>query len=205
MQSSFSQVIERWHDFYLAASTDAATLIGLLFIGLSLNLEVITSVARADLRALALKTFNNLLSVLILALVFLIPAQTPLGLGLPLLAIGMLGAINASRQLRAAVQNQDHLWGSGYLFRRFLAPTTAYLGLIAIATSLATGETSRLPWLVAVLCTLLATATRNAWDLLVRVGEYKHDREAKRVAAEAAERLEEDSAEPDRPSDGSHG
>jgi hypothetical protein len=50
---AFAQAIEGWHDFYLMVGTAAATLVGLLFVSLSLNVDVITREANADLRVLA--------------------------------------------------------------------------------------------------------------------------------------------------------
>jgi hypothetical protein len=34
---AFTQAVEGWHDFYLMIGTAAATLVGLLFVSLSLN------------------------------------------------------------------------------------------------------------------------------------------------------------------------
>jgi hypothetical protein len=54
--------------------TAAATLIGLLFVSLSLNAGVMTRKSNADLRALAAQTLGKFLSVLTFAVVFLIPS-----------------------------------------------------------------------------------------------------------------------------------
>ena len=54
----------RWHDFYIVAGTAAATLVGLLFVGLSLHLRVVLS--RVEVRSLArvpLANFGFLLFV----------------------------------------------------------------------------------------------------------------------------------------------
>ena len=39
----FQHALERWHDFYLLAGTAAATLMGLLFVSLSIHLEKIVA------------------------------------------------------------------------------------------------------------------------------------------------------------------
>ncbi len=96
---AFTQAIEGWHDFYLMIGTAAATLIGLLFVSLSLNVDVITREANADLRVLATQTFTSFI-VLMFAVLFLIPHQVPEGLGLPLLGVGGYGLyITLSRLL----------------------------------------------------------------------------------------------------------
>src|SRR5512135_2035878 len=94
---AFAMAVATWHDFYLMVGTAAATLIGLLFVSLSLNLDLITRTVNADLRDLATHTFGDFMSVLMFAVVFLIPDQVPLGLGLPLLGIGAYGLYNTLR------------------------------------------------------------------------------------------------------------
>ena len=62
---TFANVIEGWHDFYMMVGAAASTLVGLLFVSLSLNVEVITHEANADLRELAIQTFTNFLNVIL--------------------------------------------------------------------------------------------------------------------------------------------
>jgi hypothetical protein len=95
---TFTQAVEGWHDFYLLIGTAAATLVGLLFVGLSLNIDVITREANADLRVLAAQAFTNFLNVVMLAVLFLIPRQVPPGLGLPLLGISGYGLYENHRK-----------------------------------------------------------------------------------------------------------
>src|SRR5713101_1159897 len=96
---SFAQGIQGWHDFYLLVGTAAATLLGLLFVAVSFNLDVIADQSHANLRATAGLTFNSFLYILIFSLLFLIPNPTPLQLGVPLLCVGSLGMFTLSRNL----------------------------------------------------------------------------------------------------------
>jgi hypothetical protein len=64
---TFAQAVEGWHDFYLMIGAAAATLVGLLFVSLSLNVDAITREANADLRMLAAQTFTRFLNVVMLA------------------------------------------------------------------------------------------------------------------------------------------
>jgi len=45
--------VTSWHDFYVTMGTAAASLIGLLFVALSLNLDSVAGDPRDDLRAFA--------------------------------------------------------------------------------------------------------------------------------------------------------
>jgi hypothetical protein len=172
---TFIQAIDGWHDFYIMIGTAAATLIGLLFVSLSLNADVITHKASADLRSLATHTFGNFMSVLMFAVVFLIPSQVPLGLGLPLLGIGGYGLYNTIGHLLETRRKPARAWGIGNVARRFAIPTLCFVTLLVIAVSVLLGYTDGLYWLVPVMILLLLAASRNAWDLLLRLREPPED------------------------------
>ena len=64
-EAAFAAAIIGWHDFYLAAAGASAALLGLLFVGVSINLGAIAAQERPDLRARAGLAFSNLIYVLI--------------------------------------------------------------------------------------------------------------------------------------------
>jgi hypothetical protein len=64
---------EAWVDFYLVAGASAAVLIGLLFVGLSINRQAIA--AEAHLGGQARQAIFALVSVFVLSLLLLIPDQ----------------------------------------------------------------------------------------------------------------------------------
>jgi hypothetical protein len=168
---TFAQAVEGWHDFYLMIGTAAATLVGLLFVGLALNADVITHKGNADLRLLAAQTFTNFLCVLMFAVVFLIPDQGPLGLGLPLLGIDGFGLYITVHRFVEARRNRPRTWGRGSLARRFVMPALCFVTLMAIVISVLLGKTGGLNWLVPVMILLIVNASLNAWDLLLRLRE----------------------------------
>ncbi|MDF2760040.1 MAG: hypothetical protein K0S99_2674, partial [Thermomicrobiales bacterium] len=90
MDDRFAAVAE-WHDFFAAVAGVAATLVGLLFVSLALNPAVMADDGPAGLRTWAGQTFYNFLMVLFVALVVLIPDSEPVGLGLPVLIVGLWG------------------------------------------------------------------------------------------------------------------
>ncbi|MGB2911669.1 MAG: hypothetical protein WBD56_16560 [Anaerolineales bacterium] len=69
--NTFAQAIEGWHDFYMMIGAAASTLVGLLFVSLSLNVDVITHEANTDIRELTIQTFTSFLNVIMLAVVFI--------------------------------------------------------------------------------------------------------------------------------------
>jgi hypothetical protein len=168
---TFAQAVEGWHDFYLMVGTAAATLVGLLFVSLSLNVDVITREANADLRVLAAQTFTSFLNVVMLAVLFLIPDQGPQGLGLPLLGISGYGLYETVGRFLKTRRAQSRAWGRGGVARRFAVPTLCFVTLTIIAVSVLLGQTGGLYWLVPVMILLIVAASRNAWDLLLRLRE----------------------------------
>src|SRR5438105_10222425 len=72
---SYGDTLQSWHDFYLTAGAAAATLVGLLFVGLSLHIRVVVS--HPDVRSLARATLTNFFVVLLVALVVLAPISDP--------------------------------------------------------------------------------------------------------------------------------
>jgi hypothetical protein len=172
--AAFTQTVERWHDFYIMVGTAAATLIGLLFVGLSLNIETIRREAYADLQLLAMQTFNCFFYVLLFAILFLIPRQVPMGLGLPLLSIGGLGLLNMVRQA-IRTRKIQRVWGKSTVTQRFTLPVVSLVGMVVISVSVLMGQTAGLYWLVPVMILLLASASQNAWDLLIRIRASERD------------------------------
>ncbi len=160
-----------WHDFYLTMGTASASLIGLLFVALSLNLDAITETSSDDLRALAEQAFNSFSLVLLIAVLFLIPTNDPATYGVAYVLLAVAGGYRILRRLPAVwrSRHRDPI-GEGVV-GRFVLPGAAVLGLLAAGIGLVVGQPSALYWLVAVILGLLMSAARSSWDLLAKVGE----------------------------------
>jgi len=131
----FAQVVAGWRDFYLMIGSVAATLIGLLFVSLSLNVDMITCEANTDLRELATHTFGIFVSVLVFAVLFLIPRQVPLGQGLPLLGTGAYGLYNTVSHFLETRRKPQRAWDPGGATLRFAIPTLCFGALMIIAVA----------------------------------------------------------------------
>ena len=162
-----------WHDFYVTMGTASASLIGLLFVSLSLNLDLIAGESRDDLRAFAEQAFNSFSAVLLIAVFFLIPEHSPGVLGSLYVLLGVIGGYRMLRRAPAVRRgrNRDRLGET--VFWRFVLPAAAMLGLVAAGLGLLLGQLDAPYWLVAVIVGLLMSAARSSWDLLVKVGEER--------------------------------
>ena len=167
--TDFSQTITDWQTFYLLTGTAAATLIGLLFIAISINTDIFHGKSRLDLRHFAGLTFNCFFYALVVSLLFLMPGLTPLGLGLPLLLIAGAGLANTVIQQRRA-RRAEAGRGDIRIASRFTIPILCLSGLVIIAASVIMQITQSLYGVVAVVIFLLGSAAVNAWTLLMRAG-----------------------------------
>ena len=163
---SFSELIASWETFYLLLGTAAATLIGLLFVAVSINIDLFRKKAYLDMQYFATLTFNSFFYVLVIALLFLIPGPTRLGLGLPLLFLGLLGFGNTILQSRRARRIQAGRKGGGVPIR-FTIAAVSLIGLALAGLGFILGIQTGLNLLVVVLILLLGSAAVNAWSLLV--------------------------------------
>jgi len=161
--------LQSWHDFFVVAAQSAGTLVGLLFVGLSLHLRVVVS--RADVRSLARVTLTNFALVLILALFILIP-QSAATLGTQLIVSGAVSLVLVSRSLVAAglIEGRQTL-GAAMLVVRFGLSVLSYVATIVSGVMFSSGSSATgVTIVVSVSFVLLVVSLRNSWDLLVSVG-----------------------------------
>jgi hypothetical protein len=184
---AYVRLIAEWHDFYIVAGTAAATLVGLLFVGLSVNVDEVMAPDRPDLRALAEQAFASFTYVLLISLFFLVPGQDPLTIGIELAVLGVIGLLRVLQRLvRGYGKASTRQWGFISMARRLGWPALAYLGLLVVALGVAQLRPEALSTHIAVLFILLTSAADSAWDLLVKVSEDKRRRVAELASSTLA-------------------
>ncbi|MGA9190713.1 MAG: hypothetical protein WBZ24_03190 [Anaerolineales bacterium] len=164
--SDFAQQVSGWETFYLLTGTAAATLIGLLFVAISVGRESIEAKATRDLSLFGALTFNCFFYVLVISILFLIPDLSRAWLGLPLALLGLLALIGALIQWRAARSIPSDRFGM-QVSSRFGAPMFSLILIIVIGFLILLGLTWSLYGLVVAVILLLASASQNAWFLLM--------------------------------------
>lgn len=178
MGSLLSEAVAGWQNFYMLAGASAATLVGLLFVSVSMHIDTIVSLQKTEaVRALADQTFRNFIMVLSFAFIFTIPDPTPQGTGIPLLILGLLGLWRTIwLWIKFSRKSEIHILKAEQLLRQLLIPNTVcYLALISISISLIQGSVNTLIWMVLVVIYLSIAALISAWTLMVRLAEAKHD------------------------------
>ena len=182
MDKAFAEGVLRWRDFYGLVGSAAASLIGLLFVSVSMHIDIMAQGSDNEARILAVQTFSSFLYVLVIALVFMVPAQNPWGLSIPLLAMGVLGCVRMLQTWRwflrarkageSSTDTHYSLWHLAY-------PTLSYVALAMVSLAALRGRVQALAWLLIVVVMLLLDATRSAWDLMLLVAMHKASRPQK--------------------------
>jgi hypothetical protein len=174
---TFETTVQSWHDFYMIVGTAAASLVGLLFVGLSLHLRIV--VTHADVKALARLTLASLGLTLVLALFMVIPQVTdPSSTGWEIVGAGIFGFVLIGRPLVAGVRSSRRALTFGHLMLRFGLTGASFVAVLVAGAIFVWGSYQvGFSWLVGVSVALLVGALRNSWDLLVSVGDatMSHD------------------------------
>src|SRR5262245_39580844 len=108
MNASLAELVDDWHDFDLLIGTAAATLVGLMFVAASIGASVFTEKSRAAMQAFISPTVVHFTTVLVIAVLAVIPTQEWVTLAGLLALVGLAGAIYSAK-----------LWIQLFVHRRF--------------------------------------------------------------------------------------
>jgi hypothetical protein len=167
METSFAELVEDWHDFDVLVGTAAATLVGLMFVAASIGASVFTEKDRAALKAFISPTVVHFATVLVIAVVALVPTHEWHTLASLLALVGVAGAIYSV-----------NVWIELFIHRRFnvdvvdrvfyaAIPLLGHLLLLLAAFFLWRQSEAGLDLLAAGQATLLLAGIRNAWDMMI--------------------------------------
>ena len=166
----FADQIGAWHEFFTTVAGLAATLVGLLFVGLGLNPRIMAPNGPPGMRVLAAQTFHNFLVLLVIALIALVPDETARPLAITLLIVGVQGVVRVALDLRRARRDPDPRWRALQALARYVSPAVAYALCLWLAVDLWDDVPDALGSIVVVVFLLLMSASINCWDLLEAIG-----------------------------------
>ena len=157
-----------WKDFAIVAGGATAALLGLLFVAVSLRVEVIGR--SEELSKRSAQTLSLLLTGLIAALLLTIPAQARWVLGVEFLALAVATAVTVLylEPLTRRARERERT-----TIARVLDITTPNIAtcvlLAAVGVTLLLGHERGLYLLVPAIIAVLAGGTWNAWLILVKL------------------------------------
>jgi hypothetical protein len=163
--------MNEWHDFFLAQAGAAGVLTGLVFVGVSINLQKIVSNPSSGLAGRAAEALILLVAVLLASVLVLVPGQGPGVLGAEALVVGLAawGWIVAIQLPRL----RD--WGTmradlrGPFVLRVVLCQVATLPLVIAGVAVLGVGPGGVYWLMAGTVFSILAALFEAWVLLVEI------------------------------------
>jgi modulator of FtsH protease len=157
---------EQWNSFYGACAGAAASLTGLMFVALSINLNRILAVP--GLPGRGAESLAILSGVLVTALTAMIPGQANRTLGLEILGVGaIVWSLPMIWQLQS--WRAKHMPNRQVAISRLILLQVAALPLLAGGGALMGYASHPRHWLAFGLLTPLVVSLLNAWVLLVEI------------------------------------
>ena len=164
--------MDEWHDFFLAVAGAAAVLAGLVFVGVSINLDIIMSDRSYGLRGRALEALILFVAVLIVTILLLVPEQGTVLAGAEVLAVGVVVwvvvvvlQVPALRNWRSS-PDPSFRW---HFVQRVVLCQGATLPVVAAGLGLMGWGVGGLYWLVVGVVFSFLGAVLDAWVLLVEI------------------------------------
>jgi hypothetical protein len=170
--------MQSWAGFFTTIAAASATLLGLLFVAISVNASETLGAGHDDARRLAEQAFANYFAILMVALTALFPGISMRTLGLTTLYMTIGGGvwvfIRFWQSLRDAKQFESGLASA----RRHAISAAGFILLIYAALDMRFGhpgevETYIFAWALMILA---ASATLASWKLLLRLSHLHHRR-----------------------------
>lgn len=161
-----------WSGFYAVVGGATATLLGLLFVAVSINASAILSEEHASSKRLAEQALQNYLTVLSVALLALFPSLTLQELGFSTLGVtGLSVGWALMRLYQAFRKSRDDGWR-----RRLRSHFSSFLGFVmltfaAVHMAFDLGDSRTLFATAAII--LLFSATRVSWQILLSIAKTK--------------------------------
>jgi hypothetical protein len=167
MGPSLAEVLHDWHDFYVLVGTASATLVGLMFVAVSIGTAIFNEGHRAAMTAFITPTVMHFAGVLFACLLVTIPTHTWYTLG-GFLGAGALGGSIYSGGLvvQVIIRHRFNVDVIDRLFYAFL-PLVGYVLALIAAVLLCMRVAVSTDLIAAAVLTLLFAAIRNAWDMMV--------------------------------------
>jgi hypothetical protein len=164
MTDTIAKELNDWHDFYVLVGTAGATLLGLLFVAVSLGAGFLNEQRQSGTRTFMSPVVVHFTSVFFLSAVALFPAHRA-GFFAALIGATALIGITLSAWITIKVVRTDM---TNYL-EDYLAyglfPCLGYLALLAAAVSIYLERDFGPAALGGALLLLVIVSIRNAWDL----------------------------------------
>ena len=155
-----------WKDFFVTTAGAAATLTGLIFVGVSISLAKILSIPTLPNRAFI--SLVLLLNILILSILFLVPHQPLNAIGVEVLAIGFMVWVTVLMMDIAILGSKQTQFKRLYALNMLFNQLSVLSYLVGGTMILTHGETGFYFIVIAMVLSFIK-AVLDAWVLLVEI------------------------------------
>ncbi|MBA3868662.1 MAG: hypothetical protein ABI970_08725 [Chloroflexota bacterium] len=174
MIDPFVQALHDWQTFYFMMGTASATLIGLMFIAVSLGADLPAATDESGISAFVTPMLIHFGSVLMISALMLIPTFRLMSLGIAVVVIGGAFTIYSfwiRRQFINHPSNGNYSKSDWKWYVYF--PIIGDVMVIVTGIWLLSGSTDSLNLLAVALVVLLIISVRNTWDLMMWIAQYR--------------------------------
>ncbi|HEY4943412.1 MAG TPA: hypothetical protein VII56_18425 [Rhizomicrobium sp.] len=166
--------MQGWHEFYEMIGAAAATLLGLLFVSVSLNADVILGPAHAHSKRLAEQAFQNYICVLLVSLLVIFPGMSLISLGNSILWMTTMWGAWVVYRMYHVVAGPLSGESRTRSLRRYLPTFLGFGALVYAAARITLKQGDYTDWIAGGAIALLIAATIMSWELLIRIAEEKY-------------------------------
>jgi hypothetical protein len=165
--------MQNWSTFYEMIGGAAATLLGLLFVAVSVNIEKIIGDAHMHSRLLAEQAFQNYFAVLTISLIAFLPGISQRSYGYVVIAMTAAWAVwvvlRVLKSVSAVVEGTSRI----RMFRRYLLSLAGFATLLYGGWNMSFAKADDHANVAIGLLLLLISATIVSWELLVAMAGAK--------------------------------
>jgi hypothetical protein len=176
MTTPLQIVVQHWQNFYTLLGEASATLIGLLFVAVSLGARMITTETTHRVHAFMTPAVIRFTILLLIAAIVDMPAESAGWLSAEMATIGVVGLVNLALVVSAlAVMHRSERFEPTIWLWSAALPALSYAGCIVTACLIHHSANIAMHILASSSIVLLIANIRNAWIIAIFVAAKKTD------------------------------